>query len=183
MKKAVLLGDSIRQIGYGTLVPALLCDEFEVWQPDDNCRFAQYLLRGLFDWRARMEGADVVHFNVGHWDLCDLFGDGPFTPIDEYAGTVFRIARILLSRCPNVIFATTCPVRPENRYNRNETIDAFNAAVVPTLTRMGVIINDLHAAASDVERCIRADDCIHLTEEGIRLCAKQTAAVIRAAVK
>lgn len=184
MKKIVLLGDSIRQIGYGTVLPEMLKDEFEVWQPGDNCRFAQYLLRGLFDWEKDMRGAEIVHFNAGHWDLCDLFGDGSFTPVEDYVNTVVRIAKILQSRHKTVLFATTCPVRPENRYNKNETIDAFNAAVVPALQRMGVLINDLHAAvAADIGRYIRADDNIHLTEEGIRLCANQTASVIREAAK
>lgn len=40
MKKVTLLGDSIRQIGYGTRVPQLLGSKFEVFQPEDNCRFA-----------------------------------------------------------------------------------------------------------------------------------------------
>ena len=48
--KITLLGDSIRMIGYGTKVPGLLGDEFTVYQPDDNCRFAKYTLRGLFEW-------------------------------------------------------------------------------------------------------------------------------------
>ena len=38
MKKVVLLGDSIRQIGYGKKVAALLEPDYTVWQPDDNCR-------------------------------------------------------------------------------------------------------------------------------------------------
>ena len=42
MKKIVLLGDSIRQIGYGTKVPEMLGTDFSVWQPSDNCRFAEY---------------------------------------------------------------------------------------------------------------------------------------------
>ena len=42
MKRVVLLGDSIRLIGYGTKVPELLGDGYEVWQPEDNGRFAQY---------------------------------------------------------------------------------------------------------------------------------------------
>ncbi len=36
MKKVALLGDSMRLIGYGLKVPALLADVAEVWQPDDN---------------------------------------------------------------------------------------------------------------------------------------------------
>ena len=44
MIKVTLLGDSIRMIGYGLEVPALLGEDFEVFQPDDNCRFAKYTL-------------------------------------------------------------------------------------------------------------------------------------------
>ena len=51
MKKVTLLGDSIRMIGYGLKVPELLGEEYDVFQPDDNCRFAKYTLRGLFDWK------------------------------------------------------------------------------------------------------------------------------------
>lgn len=47
--KVTLIGDSIRMIGYGKLVPELLGDEYEVYQPNENGRFAKYTLRGLFD--------------------------------------------------------------------------------------------------------------------------------------
>ena len=51
MKKVVLLGDSIRLIGYGPKVPEMLGDEYTVFQSEDNCRFVKYTLRCLFDWR------------------------------------------------------------------------------------------------------------------------------------
>ena len=41
MKKVVLLGDSIRLWGYGTKVPDMLKGEYEVCQPEDNCRFTK----------------------------------------------------------------------------------------------------------------------------------------------
>lgn len=50
-KKVVLLGDSIRQIGYGKKVEELLKPDYEVWQPEDNCRFAKYTLRLIFDFQ------------------------------------------------------------------------------------------------------------------------------------
>ena len=49
MKKLVFLGDSIRLMGYGYQVAELLSDEYETWQPGDNCRFAAYTLRMCFD--------------------------------------------------------------------------------------------------------------------------------------
>ena len=47
MKKVVLLGDSIRLIGYGKKVEEMLRPEYEVWQPEDNCRFAKYGLNTI----------------------------------------------------------------------------------------------------------------------------------------
>lgn len=182
MTKVTLLGDSIRQIGYGTMVPALLGEEFTVWQPGDNCRFAQYTLRGMWDWAGDMAGSEIVHWNNGLWDVCDIFGDGYFTPLDTYLDFMKRIAKILLSRHGKVIFATTTPVTEQNPHNKNDVIIRYNQAVVPMLADMGVQINDLHSLMyADIDRFIRKDDNIHLTDDGIRVCAKQVAKVIREA--
>ena len=166
-------------IGYGKPVAERLLPEFEVWQPDDNCRFAQYTLRGLWDWQDGIRGADIIHWNNGLWDICQLFGDGAFTPIDEYVSTMLRIARILKSRSSTLIFATTTPVRPENVHNKNELIEAYNEALVPKLRELGVVINDLYTPiASDVYKYI-SDDTIHLSEDGIALAADMVESVIR----
>lgn len=179
MKKIVLLGDSIRQIGYGAPVSERLSGEYEVWQPNDNCRFAKYTLRGLWDWQDGIRGADIIHWNNGLWDVSDLFGDGEFTPIDEYVAIMLRLARLLKQRASTVIFATTTPVRPENPHNKNETIAAYNKALVPKLMEMGVVINDLYAPLSkDLYKYI-SDDLIHLSEDGISLAANMVEAVIR----
>ena len=82
--KVTLLGDSIRLLGYGNFVPELLGNEYDVYQPDDNCRFAKYTLRGLFDWKGDMAGSRIVHWNNGLWDICNLLGDGPFSTETEY---------------------------------------------------------------------------------------------------
>lgn len=175
MKKVILLGDSIRAIGYGPKVAEALSDEFEVWQPGDNCRFAQYTLRMLHDHRAAFEGCDVVHWNNGLWDTCDTFGDGPFTSIEFYVDTMVRIATLLQQRAKSVIFATTTPTR---RYDQQRIV-AYNEALVPRLQALGVVINDLHGLLSDdVPRYIR-DDLVHLTEEGAAICAEQVERLIR----
>ena len=95
MKKVVLLGDSIRLWGYGARTVELLGEDYAVWQPEDNCRFTSYTLRMLFEYKSQMEGSDVIHFNCGLWDVCDLFGDGAFTPLDTYVAQLVRIASIL----------------------------------------------------------------------------------------
>ena len=182
MKKVVLLGDSIRMIGYGTKVPQLLGDEYEVFQPVDNCRFVKYTLRGLFDWKEDLKGADIIHWNNGLWDTSTgLFGDGkPFTKEDEYVENMLRVAALLKKLAPRVIFATTTPVRPDYEYNDNNVIDRYNAVLVPKLKEMGFEINDLISLVkADVYKYIRDDDKIHLTDEGIDLCANQVVKVIK----
>ena len=145
--KVTLLGDSIRQ-QYGPVVKEMLSDIAEVWAPQENCRFAQYTLRGLFDWAKNMDGSEIVHWNNGHWDVCCLFGDGTFTDEDIYVKTMMRILDILEKKNCRVIFATTTPVRNTNQYNKNEDIDRFNLRITSLLRERGVMINDLNALLS-----------------------------------
>ena len=180
MKKIVLLGDSMRGIGYGYVVPGILGEGYEVWQPEENCRFASYTLRMLFEYKDKIQGADVIHFNCGAWDICDLFGDGPFTPYEAYEQTMLRIAGILLTYGKKVIFATTMFAAPTNPHNHAEVIEEYNSRLVPKLREMGVIINDLCALTRDhLDEYIRTDDLIHLTEAGIAVCSEQVARMIR----
>ena len=186
--KVSLWGDSIRfgaysYAGYGNRTAELLGDEFEVFQPNENCKFAKHTLRMLFDYEEEMKGCRIVHFNVGHWDLCELFDDGTFSTEEEYRENMIRIARIMKSRYDKVIFATTTPVRPENKHNKNSTIARFNEIAVEALEKEGVIINDLNALlVGDIERYI-CPDLIHLTAEGVEVCAKATAECIKRVAK
>ena len=181
MKKVALLGDSIRLLGYGTKVPALLGEKYEVYQPEENCRFVKYTLRLIFDHLDKLKDCDVIHWNNGLWDVARLFEDGElFTSEEEYLSNMLRVASLLKKITPHLIFATTTPVREENPHNFNADIDRFNAILVPKLKEMGFVINDLNALVKqDVKKYIREDDMIHLTDAGIDLCAKQVAAYIR----
>ena len=179
MTKITLLGDSIRQIGYGKIVPGLLGEEYEVYQPDDNCRFSKYTLRGLYDWKQGMTGSQIVHWNNGLWDVCDYFSDGLFSDENEYITNMLRIADVLISNHEKVIFATTTPVTERNVFIKNSDIERYNEIIVPLLEEKGVIINDLYSIVSkDIERYIKQDN-IHLSDEGVEICAKQVADVIR----
>jgi len=182
MTKVSLLGDSVR-LQYQPMTEELLGEDFEVFGPKENCRFAKYTLRGLFDWAEDMRGSRIVHWNNGMWDICNLFGDGLFSSEEEYVSNILRIADILLARHEVVIFATTTPVKSENRYNKLEDIKHYNDLIVPRLREKGVLINDLYAlTAADIDRYV-AEDTLHLSEEGIALCAKQVAEVIKAAAE
>lgn len=179
MKRVVLLGDSIREIGYGARVTEMLKDEYTVHQAPENCRFAKYTLRCLYDWKELLSGADCIHWNNGLWDVCDLFGDGPFTSVDEYVENMVRIAKILKSYAPTVIFATTTPAHPKMWGHDMERTNHYNKAVTKALEKENIIINDLYTpVASDIDEMI-CEDNIHLSQKGIEITARAVADCIR----
>ena len=179
MKKIILLGDSIR-LSYGNRVRELLGSDYTVWQPEDNCRFAAYTLRMLFDYKAQLEGADVIHFNCGLWDMCDLFGDGPFTPLEVYVEQMVRIAKILKTYAPVVIFATTTPPSPKMWGHDLDRVRAYNAAAMAALEPLGVLFDDLFTpVAEDIDRMI-SEDFLHASPYGVEILANRVADCIKA---
>jgi lysophospholipase L1-like esterase len=178
MKKIILLGDSIR-LSYGNRVRELLGEGYTVWQPEDNCRFAAYTLRMLFDYKAQLEGADVIHFNCGLWDMCDLFGDGPFTPLEVYVEQMVRIAKILKTYAPVVIFATTTPPSPKMWGHDLDRVRAYNAAAMAALEPLGVLFDDLFTpVAEDIDRMI-SEDYLHASPYGVEILANRVADCIK----
>ena len=178
MKKIILLGDSIR-LSYGDRVRELLGEGYTVWQPEDNCRFAAYTLRMLFDYKAQLEGADVIHFNCGLWDMCDLFGDGPFTPLEVYVEQMVRIAKILKTYAPVVIFATTTPPSPKMWGHDLNRVRAYNAAAMAALEPLGVLFDDLFTpVAEDIDRMI-SEDYLHASPYGVEILANCVADCIK----
>ena len=181
MKKIVLLGDSIRLIGYGPEVPVLLGDGYEVWQPEDNGRYSTYTLHAVMHyWLNEIRGADLIHWNNGLWDV-QIGADGePLTPLDVYVRTMCRIADLLRANAKTVVFASTTPVRNVHPNISNADVDRYNAALLPFLREKGILLDDLNALVkTDPDRYIRADDNIHLTAEGNALCAERVAGLIR----
>ena len=179
MKKVVLLGDSIRLIGYGQRTAELLGPDYTVWQPEDNCRFAAYTLRMLFEYKDQLEGADVIHWNNGLWDMCDLFGDGPFTPLEVYAEQMVRIAKILKTYAPVVIFAATTPPSPKMWGHDLNRVRAYNAAAMAALEPLGVLFDDLFTpVAADIDRMI-SEDYLHASPYGVEILANRVADCIK----
>ena len=106
MKKIVLIGDSIR-MGYDKYVKKALDGEAEVYYPDENCRFAEYVLRYAHEWKNNLgwpTDADLVHWNAGLWDALELFGDEPLTTIDYYEHALKRIDKRLRFLFPKARF-------------------------------------------------------------------------------
>lgn len=180
MKKIILLGDSIR-LSYQNRVTELLGSDYTVWGPDDNSRFASYTLRMLFDYKAQLEGADVIHFNCGLWDMCDLFGDGPFTPLEVYVEQMVRIAKILKTYAPGgaVIFATTTPPSPKMWGHDLDRVRAYNAAAMAALEPLGILFDDLFTpVAEDIDRMI-SEDYLHASPYGVEILANRVADCIK----
>ena len=178
MKKIILLGDSIR-LSYQNRVRELLGDDYTVWGPDDNGRFASYTLRMLYDYREQLKGADLIHFNCGLWDMCDLFGDGPFTPMEVYVEQMVRIAKVLKTYAPVVIFAATTPPSPKMWGHDMDRVRAYNAAAMAALEPLGVLFDDLFTpVAEDMDRMI-SEDLLHASPYGVELLASRVADCIK----
>ena len=178
MKKIILLGDSIR-LSYQNRVSELLGSDYTVWGPDDNGRFASYTLRMLYDYREVLKGADLIHFNCGLWDMCDLFGDGPFTPMEVYVDQMVRIAKILKTYAPVVVFAATTPPSPKMWGHDIQRVRAYNAAVMAALEPLGILFDDLFTpVAEDIDRMI-SEDYLHASPYGVEVLANRVADCVK----
>ncbi len=181
MVKVTLLGDSIR-MGYGRLVPEMLGENYTVFQPEENCRFAKYTLRGLDLWRAGIEGSDIIHWNNGLWDITTCVDGNPFSDKGEYVKTMVRIGKILKERAKEVIFATTTAVNDEgNPYDKNFRIAEYNEAVIPELKKLGIRINDLYSVIYPKIDEFVSEDYLHMNEKGYETLARQVVKSIKEA--
>ena len=68
MKKIVLIGDSIRK-GYDAYVQEKLAGQAQVFFPEENCRFAQYVYLNLLGWK--MDGNRIRYTFTVPFD-CEL---------------------------------------------------------------------------------------------------------------
>ena len=187
MKKIFLIGDSIRQ-GYDTYVKYALKERYEVCYPADNCRFAQYTLRHLIDWKEALflgDDTEVVHWNAGLWDTLVLLEDGCLTPPEFYAYFIEKICLRIKKLFPRakVIFATSTPVvearfkNPARSYRLNSDIEKYNEIAVKIAKEHGFYINDLYAAVKDVPEAYYSDMTHLYTPEGTQIL---TSAVLKA---
>ena len=106
MKKVLLLGDSIR-VSYQERVKELLSDIAEVVYPAHNSGYSASTLWYIREQAERYNNwtdLDLVHWNNGIWDACDLFDDGPFTTKEAYVADMCRIAGILQKKAKKVMY-------------------------------------------------------------------------------
>ncbi len=185
MKNVLLVGDSIRA-GYDKSVRESLRDLAKVYFPEENCRFASYVLRYIHEYKGLVESGpvDVLHWNAGLWDCLRLFGEEPHTPIEVYAYYIDRICTRIQKVFPEakVIFATSTPVQSEKmspdfkRYN--EEIERYNEAAVKVVSQYGFQINDLYATAAALPEEAHSDAVHYYTPLGTEVFTKQVLSYI-----
>lgn len=186
MKKVILIGDSIR-MGYDKYIKAALDGTAEVYYPGENCRFATYVLRFVHEWKKKGEwptDVDIVHWNAGLWDLPEIMGDDPVTPIAHYADTIARIDKRLRLLFPNakLVFAT-CTAVQEEKYGavfkrRNCVIREYNAAAIRALSGTDTVIDDLYEITENCPESCHSDMTHYSTSEGIELVGGKVLSVI-----
>ena len=181
MKYVLLLGDSIRQ-NYQEYVKQKLREIADVRYPNDNGRFASYTLRYVYEWinalsRVDDISFDIIHFNVGLWDVLRLTSDDrTFTSEKEYAEVLMRIYKRIKMYVPNatIIFAlTTKIIEPgfapgiEIGERKNADIERFNKIAIETFRNTDVIINDLYTVSSQINDIAHSDNVHFEIKEGI----------------
>lgn len=185
MKNLVLLGDSIR-MGYDKSVKKTLDGKVNVIFPDENCRFAAYLLRTFHECFGdiRGEDIDVIHWNAGLWDCLHVFEEDVQTPIEIYAYYIERICIRIKKLCPNakVVFATSTAVISEKmkkdfkRYN--EEIEQYNECAVSIVKKHGFLINDLYETSKNLPEEAHSDPVHYYTTTGTEKFTNQVLSVV-----
>lgn len=177
--KVMLIGDSIR-LYWQAEITRQLENDFTVWGPEENCRFAKYTAKQLPVWFGVVGTPDVIHWNNGLWDTTHLYAeDGPFTPLEEYLRYLAIVLRELRKRCPKVIFATTTPVVEPHATQKNSVISAYNQAATEFMQAQGVPVNDLYAFVYPQRTTWLCEDGCHPAEAGKAAIGAEVARVIR----
>ena len=189
MKNVFLIGDSTRfgaptvnSPGYGTFVKEILDGTANVYQPDDNCRFAAYTLRYLYEWTLSLprEEMDVVHWNNGLWELLHLNGDEAHTAKDIYLYYLKRVYSMLKKLFPRakIIFSLSTCVKEEwaspNFTRYNSEIEEYNRAAAELMESLGVPVLDLYSISRGFDDSVRAD-WVHYKAEGCLVLAEAVA--------
>ena len=186
MKKIVLIGDSIRK-GYDKYVKDALSGTAQVFYPNENCRFAEYVLRYAHEWKRDGEwgdDVDLVHWNAGLWDVIELFGDGPLTSLSYYGEAIARIDKRLRMLFPKakIVFATSTKVNEKlcgfEFRRRNEIIEKYNAEALRVLSNTDTVINDLYSLTKTFPDSYHSDWVHYYTPEATEVIGGRVLSVI-----
>jgi len=161
-------------MGYQPLVIEK-CKEFDVWGPDENCRFSFWALAHFPQWVAEQK-PDVVHFNFGVHDAKILPDGQHHILLAQYRLCLQRfIDAVKELENTRMIWATTTPLytpeegKPMAKWQvmAKAEIKQYNTAANEIVKREGLPVNDLHEVIirNDFAKCLTEDGC-HMTEYG-----------------
>ena len=198
MKNVFLIGDSIRRgapdsPGYGCFVEKYLGEGYAVYAPEENCRFAQYTQRYLFEWADKLpfsgEEINIVHWNNGLWDVCHFQGDAePLISPELYRQTLHRTAARIRTVFPHarIVYALTTGVdESRTKYQHgtamrtNAEIAFYNAIAVQVMAKEAIAVHPLNEV-SDALPLAEHSDWVHYTDQGYQVLAEAVAAFVRA---
>lgn len=173
--RIVLFGDSIFE-GYRGTIRENLDGKAYVLYTNGNARFSTYLLRYVAEWANDMRvgsDADIVHFNVGLWDIARINGDDCLVSLDDYGKNLRRIIKQFHYVFPNAktVFSTTTPVNEkETRYSLlrlNVDVEKYNELAVSIMQELNVEVIDLNTFAK-TDTCDDYIDMVHYNENGYK---------------
>jgi lysophospholipase L1-like esterase len=181
MKTVLLLGDSIR-LSFQPLVRDMLAGRAKVVGPSDNCRFALYMLMRLDHWLQECGAPDVIHWNVGFWDLGQCRHRRPVqTALEDYVGNLGFVLGQLRKTGAAIVWAATTPVRGDRGWRDDwlflpEDVDRYNRAARDLMWSEGVPCHELGAVVLENQPAFLGEDGVHLNADGQQACAR---AVVR----
>ena len=153
MKNLLLIGDSIR-MGYDKSVKKTLEGKANVIFPDENCRFASYVLRYFHEYLKFFEGEKVDVIQVGarnmqNFELLKELGrtNKPILLKRGLANTLKELlmsAEYIMSEGNEQVILCERGIRSYDSYTRN-VLDLAAVPVLKGLTHLPIVVDPSHA--------------------------------------
>ncbi|MBQ8413426.1 MAG: hypothetical protein IJX12_07475 [Lachnospiraceae bacterium] len=186
--KVLMIGDSVLA-GYIDEVKKQLGDKAYIYYNGSNAQTSTNLYRFVSEWADDMKigsNIDVVHFNVGLWDVIRWNDGDSVVGLKTYERNLRKIVWQLKYLFPSakIIFSTTTPVGCEEWYyrnsrwtRRNEDIEKYNQVATVVMKENNIHINDLWKYVTQDSR-FRFVDQAHFSDSDYQILGQQVADII-----
>jgi lysophospholipase L1-like esterase len=185
----LIVGDSI-SIHYTKPTQDLLAGTANVEHHPGNAMWSTMLLKHL-DSHLAIKKWDVIHFNVGNWDVCTSRGakdqkDDPSVPErgqvrvseEKYKANLEAIVAKLKKSGAKLVWASTTHI-PNKKGVMNERVPKYNAIAADVMKKHGIPVNDLYSVVEPKLKDLQRPGNCHFNAEGSKFLAAKVAASIR----